>query len=175
MIIQNKSFLFIRHRETDWNKNKIFQGQNDVPMNENGFNQVQKNAEENILKIQKVDHIFYSPLTRTVQTTDILSSLIPNVGKICVKEIMPCNSITTSKFILATKGIRDFPSFERIVDNGETKSDFLKRVEKGLKKILSSENSFPMVISHGEVHTAICLILGIKPYLTPNGSFTIFD
>lgn len=62
---------FVRHGQTDFNKNKIPQGQEiNVPLNEIGIKQV-----ENILDIlpDDIDFIISSPMKRTVQTAEIIN------------------------------------------------------------------------------------------------------
>ena len=56
----------IRHGQTDWNKEKVMQGQTDIPLNETGKEQAREQGEK--LKNIVFDYIFCSPLTRTKQT-----------------------------------------------------------------------------------------------------------
>ena len=175
MTPKNKPFLFMRHGETDWNKKGLFQGQNDILLNDVGIQQIHDSARQNTAHLNDIDHIFYSPLTRTVQTKDIIARFIPTIKTTPVKEIMPCNSIETSKFILKSKGVSDLPSFKKIEDNGERIESFLKRIQTGLDFILSHNSKAPLIVSHGEVHSGVCMVLGITPYASPNGSITVFE
>ena len=61
----------IRHGQTDWNKQKVMQGQMDVPLNETGKEQALELGEK--LKNIIFDHIFCSPLLRTRQTLENLN------------------------------------------------------------------------------------------------------
>ena len=56
----------MRHGETDWNKAGRFQGQQDVPLNENGIELAVKTAEG--LKNVNFDAAFSSPLQRALVT-----------------------------------------------------------------------------------------------------------
>jgi len=60
--------LLIRHGETDWNRQKIFRGTSDVPLNENGVQQARLLA--NALRNCPIDAAFTSPLIRARQTAD---------------------------------------------------------------------------------------------------------
>ena len=60
----------VRHGQTDWNKQKVMQGQIDVPLNETGKEQARELGEK--LKDIVFDHIFCSPLLRTRQTLENL-------------------------------------------------------------------------------------------------------
>ena len=57
---------FVRHGQTSDNLNKIYTGQKDVPLNENGIAQAKETAE--LLKDVKFDVCFCSPLVRAKQT-----------------------------------------------------------------------------------------------------------
>lgn len=59
---------FIRHGETDYNANGLFQGQSDIPLNDLGEKQAQ--AVGRYLKKVKFDRIYSSDLIRCLQTAD---------------------------------------------------------------------------------------------------------
>jgi phosphoserine phosphatase len=67
---QGPRFLLIRHGETDWNRAGKFQGQIDVPLNDNGRNQASLAAE--FLKTIKIDFGFTSPMLRPKETAQII-------------------------------------------------------------------------------------------------------
>lgn len=68
----------IRHGETPWNKEKRFQGQIDIPLNEYG----RRIAEETRLGMPAVhfDKVFSSPLCRARETAEILLRDMPDVS-----------------------------------------------------------------------------------------------
>ena len=63
---------FVRHGETDWNKQKRFQGREDIPLNENGVRQARELG-ESYFKDKKILAIFTSPLKRAVMTGEEIS------------------------------------------------------------------------------------------------------
>ena len=64
----------VRHGETEWNAiNKVL-GRTDIPLNANGMNQARELARS--MKDLKIDVFLCSPLLRTRQTADIISSEI---------------------------------------------------------------------------------------------------
>jgi phosphoserine phosphatase len=63
-------FLLVRHGETDWNRAGKFQGQIDVPLNDNGRNQASLAAE--FLKTIEIDFAFTSPMSRPKETAQII-------------------------------------------------------------------------------------------------------
>ena len=64
--IPQTKIVLIRHGQTAWNKQEIFRGQADVPLDEVGLRQAQALADA--LRAEQISGIFTSPLTRAVQT-----------------------------------------------------------------------------------------------------------
>jgi alpha-ribazole phosphatase len=63
---------FVRHGETDWNKEKKFLGHSDIPLNEKGISQANKLMQ--YFKDKNIDKIFSSDLKRAYETGKIISS-----------------------------------------------------------------------------------------------------
>lgn len=74
MIEPNPPIYFIRHGETDWNREGRIQGQIDIPLNDNGHQQAVSISRglKSFLGRTKVDLFVASPLTRTRQTMSYL-------------------------------------------------------------------------------------------------------
>ncbi|MEO0406227.1 MAG: histidine phosphatase family protein [Cyanobacteria bacterium P01_A01_bin.135] len=68
--------LLVRHGETDWNRDKRFQGQIDIPLNSNGRQQAEQCAE--FLKGAQIDRAISSSMARPKETAEII--LNPHVG-----------------------------------------------------------------------------------------------
>lgn len=65
------TFLFVRHGETDWNREGRLQGTRDIPLNDDGRRQAQRLAEA---WDEGADVLVSSPLSRARQTAEILGS-----------------------------------------------------------------------------------------------------
>lgn len=67
------TFILIRHGETDWNVERRLQGQQDIPLNDNGRSQARRNgrALRSIPGIADFDFVA-SPLGRAVETMRLL-------------------------------------------------------------------------------------------------------
>ncbi|MDY6934296.1 MAG: histidine phosphatase family protein [Spirochaetota bacterium] len=64
------SIILIRHGETKWNRDKIFRGLYDIPLNDNGRHQARLTAEA--MRSYAIDAAYTSPLTRAVETAEIV-------------------------------------------------------------------------------------------------------
>lgn len=70
--------LLVRHGETEWNRQKRFQGQIDVPLNENGRLQGQKAAE--FLRDIPIDAAYTSSLLRPKETAQLILEHHPGLS-----------------------------------------------------------------------------------------------
>ncbi|WP_238524757.1 alpha-ribazole phosphatase [Halanaerobium hydrogeniformans] len=155
--------LLIRHGETDWNKELIFQGHSDTELNEKGIKNAKKNAE--LLKDLNYDYIYCSDLKRAKDTAGFIADKL-NKKIIESKEI---RELDFGKW----EGL-DFKSIEEkypdefkawqedfLKNNppgGEKISDFTERVNRFFKSVLKKHRDKKIiVVTHGGV---------IKTYLT---------
>ena len=67
-----RSFLCLRHGITDWNRQGLFQGRTDVPLNDQGIAQAHAAAAR--LRHVTFDHVVVSPLLRARTTAEIIAS-----------------------------------------------------------------------------------------------------
>ena len=74
---QGVRLLLVRHGETEWNRQTRFQGQIDVPLNDNGRNQAQKAGE--FLKDVAIDFAVSSSMQRPKETAEIILRHHPSV------------------------------------------------------------------------------------------------
>ncbi|MEH2122296.1 histidine phosphatase family protein [Nostoc sp.] len=74
---QGIRLLLVRHGETDWNRQTRFQGQIDVPLNDNGRQQSQKAGE--FLQEVAIDNACSSSMLRPKETAEIILKHHPNL------------------------------------------------------------------------------------------------
>ncbi len=152
--MHRQKFYFVRHGETDWNKQGILMGQMDIPLNETGIQQA-KLAKIIIMQC-KFGLVFSSSLQRAYKTAQILTE-------------------DTGLAIQILQGLKErgFPSgmlhddlehitTDNLTDSYEKWSEFSSRVMTSLDYILSQKQELPsLIIAHGGVLVAICQALNV--------------
>lgn len=69
-----RNFYGLRHGATDWNRQGLFQGRTDNPLNEDGLRQAHEAAA--MLREVGVSRIVASPLVRALKTAEIIAEAI---------------------------------------------------------------------------------------------------
>lgn len=75
---QGVRLLLVRHGETEWNRQTRFQGQIDIPLNENGKKQAQTAGE--FLKEVAIDFAVSSSMSRPKETAELILSHHPSIN-----------------------------------------------------------------------------------------------
>ena len=144
---------FIRHGETEYNKDARFQGHLDIPLSEIGINQA-KQALENS-KEYKFDKIYCSPLSRARQTAEIINSH-HNVNIIeddRLKEIY-MGSLQGRFFKDLTEEEQKLAFTEPDHFGGESHEMFCSRVVSFFKEIENTSENI-LIVSHGGIYRAL--------------------
>lgn len=144
---------FVRHGETDYNKEGRMQGFLDIPLNSTGEKQAYQ-AKENLKDI-KIDKIYASPLSRAVKTAKIINenynleiSFDDRLKELNTGEIQ--GKIVSS----FSQEYLDY-YFEHPKEFGaETIQEFCDRVESFFKEIENSSENI-LIVAHGGVYRAI--------------------
>jgi broad specificity phosphatase PhoE len=71
-MIPQRHFYFLRHGQTDWNREGRYQGTSDIPLNATGIAQAEAAALR--LAAVKIDRIVASPLIRAFKTAEIVAA-----------------------------------------------------------------------------------------------------
>jgi broad specificity phosphatase PhoE len=69
--LPTRAFYFLRHGETDWNRQGLAQGSTDVPLNQTGI--AQARAASLLLRERAISSIVSSPLQRALVTAEIVA------------------------------------------------------------------------------------------------------
>jgi 2,3-bisphosphoglycerate-dependent phosphoglycerate mutase len=150
-------FIFIRHGETDWNRQQRFQGQIDVPLNRLGHEQARRLADA--LAGEAVDVMVSSDLLRTRETAAPLerrwgrqSHLLPGLREqsFGVLEGLDVSSITSQHPQLWSQWLRHDADYA--LPDGESTSHFHARVLAVVRALAHDhEGKTLMVVTHGGV------------------------
>ena len=151
----------LRHGETDWNKAGRLQGHTDIPMNENGIEQISRAGEFFAREVKHIDVIISSPLVRALKSAEIIAD------KIGYKKE---NIIVEPNFIERSFGYREGLTKEeqesltekekdyRISDKGyaETVEDICRRGGAAIKKYVEKYwGKTILIIAHGSILKAV--------------------
>lgn len=157
-IIPHKPFYFIRHGQTDWNKEYRMMGHTDIPLNQNGLEQAVL-AAQRLMDI-KFDRIISSPLSRALKTAQIIAEKKDTPIHI-VDEFKECSlGILEGKNLLP--GDARVQGWEKgaYIEQAESYHNFSNRVMQALAQAISGSDA-PLIVSHGGVYRIIQIALGL--------------
>ncbi len=164
-MIKKQPFYFLRHGETDWNKQQLCQGQTDIPLNETGRTQALRNREQ--LKNRGIVSICYSPLLRAKETAELIGAGLENCTLYPIDELKEraWGSLEgRSSELMYAQEQKELNSLEEILEPNdrlfETRAQFLKRVALGINLALEKPSSV-LIVSHGRLFHALCQLMNI--------------
>lgn len=177
--------ILIRHGETAWNACQRYQGQTDIPLNENGRVQAARLAEY-LLEHEPIEAIYCSDLVRAHETADLLArayNLTPTADKrlreFCfgVWEGLTFNEIWEAYREDFEKWFTNFEEF--CVPGGESFTDLALRSLEAIGEISLNHAGAVAVVTHGGVIKAVLCRLQHSPDpwqdSVPPGSLTIIE
>jgi probable phosphoglycerate mutase len=181
--------LLVRHGETEWNRQKRFQGQIDVPLNNNGHAQARR-ASEFLAKV-KIDKAFSSPMLRPKDTALEILSKHGNIKLELFDELKEIShGLWEGKFEHEIES--EFPGELALwqsqpetvqMPEGENLQQVWDRVEIVWQKIVESvpAGETAIVVAHDAVNKAIlCLLFDLTPekfwiFKQGNGGVSVID
>ena len=186
---KNARLILVRHGETDWNKAGRFQGQIDIPLNDNGRRQAA--AARDFLKDISIDRAWSSTLSRPTETAEIILEAHSGVplaqidglveighglweGKL-ESEIRDGWSDLLDTWKRAPETVQ-MPEGETIQDVWARSVTSWQEIAKGLKP-----EETALVVAHDAVNkTILCDLLGLTPadiwaVKQGNGGVTVVD
>lgn len=145
--------ILIRHGQTHWNLKRRYCGFNDIDLNDKGKKQAKKLRQR--LAGEKIHKVYSSDRKRTVQTAKIIFNglkieEIPQLREIhfgCF-EGLTHNEIIKKYRAIYKNWLKD--PFNNVIPDGETLSDFRKRIVTVFRKIISLDRGKTIaVVCHG--------------------------
>lgn len=176
----NKVIYLVRHGETLYNKEKIFRGRADVPLNDTGREQAAITASHT--GSLGIEMIYSSPMKRALETAEIICDAIKALLK--VHEAFQNIHIGEWQGQKLAKVEKEYPEMwklwknnpeELVIPGGEMIDHVRERSYKGLKELVTDKNTpeVIMIVSHRSVLK--CLIAGVLQMESPYFWKTRFD
>jgi probable phosphoglycerate mutase len=162
--------VFIRHGETDWNRELRFQGQRDVPLNAQGRRQAMRNgrAVAGILAAGEW-RLVSSPLGRSVETMRLVLDAAGQAGRSFATDavLMEAHYGDWEGLTLMEIGTRhpeaararEADKWGYVPPNGESYAMLAKRVAEWLKTL----DAPTFVVAHGGILRALLYLLAGLP------------
>lgn len=170
MIKKRSQFFFIRHGETAANRQGIFAGITDVPLNTLGKQQAQ--AAALLLRQHHFKSIASSPLSRAFETASIIGEQV-GIKPIVIHELQECSFGVMEGVSYASHTNQDWLEFAQTWRDGfafeqaEHYHDFKHRVVTGVERALELEGPV-LVVAHGGVGLVLGDALGLPLYSFDN-------
>lgn len=184
--------LLVRHGETNWNRDGRFQGQIDIPLNENGHAQAAQAAD--FLKEVTIDAAVTSSMKRPRETAEGILKHHPDVTLSATEDLWEIShgeweGKLESEIESGYPGmLEQWQSKPETVQMpaGENLEDVWKRAKKGWGDIVAaySDATAPktvMVVAHDAINKAIlCQLFGLGPekfwqFKQGNGAVSVID
>lgn len=164
-----QSFYFIRHAQTEANLAQVMCGGGvDTPLTNTGIEQAHKAQEIFLSHYEKkpIQNIIHSDMQRTRNTASILNQSLnlPMVSYPMIKEHVVGDWEGKSWLEIS----EEYISFND-PPNGETFTDFKKRIYDGFNHVLATYQN-PLIVAHGGVWRALISAYDIVPQSHPSNA-----
>lgn len=165
-----KNIYVIRHGETDWNKNKRFQGATDIKLNDTGKEQAIKLRP--VLQQLQIETVYSSPLLRAFETAELatidLKISIQKDDRLREISLGIADGLTQDEIVqkYGEDSLFKWRSYEeRLLDfhfeRGESKRQMMIRARQVFLDIAQNSNRSSIAIfSHGVLMRAMTYIFG---------------
>lgn len=163
-----RSFYFLRHGETDWNRERRLQGWTDTPLNDTGRAQAEAAIEK--LRALDIHRIVASPLARAHDTALIVNAVLqkPLAVDACLKErgygVFEGKSVTdfalerekAAKSLGALLEETGYP----LPEGAEPYPAFRARIMESITQHLVEKTGNVLFVAHGGIYRALLRVLG---------------
>jgi len=149
-VLTETTFYYLRHGETDWNKEHRMQGATDIPLNATGVAQAHRAKEA--LRGCHVETICCSPLSRAYDTAMIVNEVL-RADIVMVDGLKEC-SFGAWEGEVRADWYTDW-RYQGVTPKGaETFEDFMARALAAVNESLLSKGPV-MIVGHGGVYWAV--------------------
>ena len=150
-------FWYLRHGETDWNRQGLQQGSVDIPLNETGLAQAREAAK--LLRGRGIATIVASPLSRARVTAEIVAEALG------LSVTLEADVREVAWGVEEGRGMADwFPHWiagTATPEGAESFDTLRRRVVSGLNRAIARPGSV-LVVAHGGVFRAARAAMGVE-------------
>lgn len=157
-MITSTPFYFLRHGQTQWNKDKIIQGQADSQLNDEGRAQALRAAE--VLKTEPIERIIASPLSRTRHTAEAVAAQ-NGLEIIYDDDLMECH-LGDHQGEPYGDWIPDYWAGKYVPPNGESFQVFCERVWGAMQNAINLGPN-TLIVAHGGLWIAAQEFVALEP------------
>ena len=158
-------YWFLRHGETDWNREQRTQGSTEVPLNANGIAQAHEAA--GLLRDRGINRIFSSPLSRARDTASIVADTL-RLNVTVDPELREANFGTHEGEVMGA-WFAAWTEGGVLPEGGESFDQVQLRAIAALNRVLSKPG-LPLVIAHGGMFRTLRAAMGFTASVrTQNG------
>jgi uncharacterized phosphatase len=145
-------FFLVRHGETEWNRLRKIQGISDIPLNDTG--RAQAAALGDILAKHRFDLLVSSPLSRALETAQILAKKLTMPAPLVISDLIERN-YGQAEGSTGAELDKVYPSGTEIPGR-EDRADVTKRVVRTLHDLaIRHPEADILAVAHGAVIRAI--------------------
>lgn len=156
-------FYYVRHGETNWNKEKRIMGQKDIPLNEKGVEQAKHAAKT--LKNINFTLILSSPLIRAYKTAEIISAQVHK--PIIIMEGLKECSLGIREGDIKGEWLEEWKRGGKI-EKAELYAEFTARAQKAFEDALCYQGPV-LIVAHNAIYGGIQEALKLSNHDIENG------
>lgn len=149
-VIASVPFWYLRHGETDWNRQGLSQGSVDIPLNDRGLAQAREAAEK--LMGRGITSIVASPLSRARVTAEIVGAAL-GLGVTIEPELREVSWGIHEGQTLAD-WFHDWLAERATPEGAESFAELRRRTVTGLNRAVQ-QPALVLIVAHGGVFRAI--------------------
>ena len=146
----------LRHGETDWNREGLLQGHTDIPLNENGRQQMRETAQKLKDLHVKMDVILSSPLHRARESARIAAERLGYpVNDIVVEPMLIERGFGAGEGMTFAEREEKFP--EHDYPGMESQTDLVRRAGEAFQRVVNTCSGMEniLLVAHGAVLFAL--------------------
>lgn len=150
-MLTEKTFYYVRHGETDYNKQDRMQGRLDIPLNETGI--AQAHAAKALFEGVEIGSVVSSPLSRAYRTAEIICEVVRKPITV-LDELHECD-LGVRDGDLKEQWYYDWQDSRITIEGAETYEQLVARSLNAVNRAISEFPGPVLIVAHGGVYWAV--------------------